>query len=267
MLIIGERINSSRKRITEALSSGDKSFIQSEAKAQAEAGAHYIDINAGTFIGEEAEYLKWTIDAVQEICNLPLCIDSPDAEVIREVLPLVRGTPMINSITLEPARMEGMLPLIADFKTKVIGLCQSEDTIADSTGAKIELASQLAEKVKRAGIPLDDLYIDPLVYPLATNTTSAIATLDAIALIMKEFPGVHTVCGLTNISHGLPCRRLLNRTFLVSAIVRGLDAAIMDPTDKQLYGSLKAAEAVAGRDEFCMEYIQAFRAGRLEQQT
>jgi 5-methyltetrahydrofolate--homocysteine methyltransferase len=264
MLIIGERINSSRKSIAQAILSRDKNFIQSEAKAQAEAGAHYIDVNAGAFVGEEAEYLKWTIDAVQEICDLPLCIDSPDAEVIRQVMPLARVTPMINSITLEPARLDGMLPLIADFKTKVIGLCQSEDSIADSTEAKVEMASQLVEKTKSAGIPADHLYIDPLVYPLATDTTSALATLEAIALIMKQFPGVHTVCGLTNISHGLPSRRLVNRTFLVSAIVRGLDAAIMDPTDKQLYSSLRAGVAIAGKDEFCMEFIRAFRAGRLE---
>jgi len=264
MLIIGERINSSRKSIAQAISSRDKNFIQSEAKAQAEAGAHYIDVNAGAFVGEEAEYLKWTIDAVQEICDLPLCIDSPDAQVIRQVMPLARVTPMINSITLEPARLDGMLPLIVDFKAKVVGLCQSEDSIADSTEAKVEMASQLVEKTMSAGIPPDALYIDPLVYPLATDTTSAPATLEAIALIMKQFPGVHTVCGLTNISHGLPNRRLVNRTFLVSAIVRGLDAAIMDPTDKQLYSSLRAGVAIAGKDEFCMEFIRAFRAGRLE---
>lgn len=99
---------------------------------------------------------------------------------------------------------------------------------------------------------------------LGTDPKSTMATLDAIDLIMKKLPGVHTVCGLTNVSHGLPSRKLLNRTFLVAAIMRGLDAAILDPTDKQLYGSLRAAVTVAGRDEFCLEYIQAFRAGRLE---
>lgn len=264
MLIIGERINSSRKSIAEAISSGNRDFIQKEAKAQAEAGAHYIDVNAGAFIGEEAEKLKWVIDVVQESCDLPLCIDSPDAGVIREVLPLARITPMINSITLEPARLEGILPLVAEFKAKVIGLCQSEDSIADTTESKVELAGQLVEQVKKAGIPLDDLYIDPLVYPLGANTASARATLDAIDIIMKEFQGVHTACGLTNVSHGLPNRKLVNRTFLAGAILHGLDGAIMDPTDKQLYGALRAAVMVAGRDDFCMEYIQAFRAGRLE---
>lgn len=165
MLIIGERINSSRKSIAMAISSRDRALIQREAKAQAQAGAHYIDVNAGAFLGEEAEHLKWTIDAVQKACDLPLCIDSPDASVIREVLPLVKTTPMINSVSLEPTRLEDILRLVVDFKTKVIGLCQSEDSIANSTEAKLELAEKLAQKVRLAGVEPDDLYIDPLVYP------------------------------------------------------------------------------------------------------
>ncbi len=264
MLIIGERINSSRKSIAQAISSGNRALIQQEARAQAEAGTHYIDVNAAAFIGAEIENLKWTIDAVQEATDLPLCIDSPDHEAIRAVLPGLKNRPMINSITLEPARLEGILPLVVEYGAKVIGLCQSEELIADSSEAKVELAGKLVEKVKAAGISLDDLYIDPLVYPLATDTGSALATLDAVERIMKEFPGVHTTCGLTNVSHGLPARKLVNRNFLVACVMRGLDSAIMDPTDKPLYAALKTALMIAGRDDFCMDFIQAFRAGRIE---
>lgn len=264
MLIIAERINSSRKKIAEAISTRNREFIQAEAKAQAEAGAGYIDVNAGAFIEEETEYLKWTIDAVQEVCDVPLCIDSPDPKVIGAVLPLVKHPPMLNSITLEPARLEGLLPLVVEYKAKVIGLCQSEDLMAESTEAKVEIAGKLVEEVKKAGVSVDDLYIDPLVYPLGTSSNSAQSTMDAIERIMKEFPGVHTTCGLTNVSHGLPARKLINRTFLVGCIIRGLDSAIMDPTDKLLYGAMKTAVMVSGRDDFCMEFIQAFRAGRIE---
>ena len=111
---------------------------------------------------------------------------------------------------------------------------------------------------------LDDLYIDPLVYPVATNTDSATATLEAIRRIMNEFPGVHTTMGLTNVSHGLPSRKLVNRTFLVAAITSGLDSAILDPTDKLLFGALMTALMVNGKDEFCLNYIAAHREGRLE---
>ncbi|MBW1787066.1 MAG: dihydropteroate synthase [Deltaproteobacteria bacterium] len=247
MLIIGERINSSRTSIAQAISAQDVQFIQDEAKAQADAGADYIDVNAGTFIKDECEKLKWVADTVQAATDLPLCIDSP-----------------VNSITLEPARLEGILPLVAEHGTKVIGLCQSESEMAESKDDKMRLAEQLVKHVTDAGVPLDDLYIDPLVYPLATNTESALATLSAIKGIMKEFPGVHTTCGLTNVSYGLPNRKLVNQTFLISAITQGLDSAIMDPTNKRLYGALKAALMVMGQDDFCMNYVGAFREERLE---
>lgn len=204
------------------------------------------------------------IEVVQEAMDVPLCIDSSDPSVIRAVLPLLKKTPMINSITLEPSRLGGILPLVTEYKTKVIALCQSDEIVSDTVEAKLRMAGQLVEKVTAVGIPLEDLYIDPLVYPLATNQRSALTTLGAIERIMKEFVGVHTTCGLTNLSYGLPNRRLINRTFLTAAIARGLDSAIMDPTDKQLYGALRAAVMIAGKDEYCAQYIKAFREGHLE---
>ncbi|MEE9419467.1 MAG: dihydropteroate synthase [Desulfatiglandaceae bacterium] len=264
MLIIAERINSTRKTIAEAIEANDATLIQKEAMAQTEAGADYIDVNAGTFIKEEADRLKWLIQVVQEVTDLPLCIDSPDPKVIKAALPLVNGTPMINSITLEPARLNEILPLVVEYKAKVVALCQEEDIMAETTEGKLRLARQLVKEVTKAGVHLDDLYIDALVYPIATNPESALATIDAIEQIMKEFPGIHTTCGLTNISYGMPNRKLINRTFLVAAITRGLDSVILDPTDKPLFGALRASLAIVGKDEFCLEYIEAFRKGRLE---
>jgi cobalamin-dependent methionine synthase I len=263
MLIIAERINSSRKYIAQAISSKNIEFIQNEAKAQDQAGADYIDVNAGTFVGEEAEKLKWVIETVQAVTEKPLCIDSPDPAVIRAMIPLIQKTPMINSITLEKDRLERILPIVAEYRAKVIALCQSEDALANTTDDKLKMAERLVEEVTKARIPLNDLYIDPLVYPLSTSPQSAIFTLEAIERIMKEFQGVHTTCGLTNISHGLPSRKLINRTFLVTAISRGLDSAILDPTDNQIYGALKAALAINAKDEFCLGYIIAFRESRL----
>jgi len=264
MLIIAERINSSRKSILRAIEAHDIGFIQNEAKMQTDAGGDYIDVNAGTFVGKEAEHLKWMIEAVQQATDRPLSIDSPDPETIRKVLPLLDKPPMINSITLEPARLEGMLPLVVEKKAKVIALCQSENSMAESIQEKIEMAARLVEKVTAAGVSIGDLYIDPLLYPISTNQQSAVYTITAIKKIMENHPGVHTTCGLTNVSYGLPERKLVNRTFLVTAITHGLDSAILDPTDKKLFGSLKAALAVMGRDSYCMEYLTAFRNGRLE---
>lgn len=264
MLIIAERINASRKYIAQAISSKNVAFIQGEAKAQDLAGADYIDVNAGTFVGEEAQKLQWVIESVQEITEKPLCIDSPDPAVLQAMVPLVKKTPMINSITLEPERLEGIIPIVAENRAKVIALCQSESSMAETADEKLKLAERLVEKVTAAGIPLDDLYIDPLVYPLSTNPQSAVATLEAIKRIMISFPGVHTTCGLTNVSHGLPSRKLINRSFLVAAITCGLDSAILDPTDKHLFAALKAALVVNGRDDYCMNFITAFREGKIE---
>lgn len=264
MLIIAERINSSRKTIAEAIEARNADFIRNEAATQANAGAHYIDVNAGSMLGKEIECLTWLVDVVQEATDLPLALDSPDPQAIKAVVSRTHQAPMINSITLEPQRLEELLPLVVERGAKVIALCQSPDLMADTRDDKVRLAEQLVVKATSAGVPLENLYIDPLVYPVATNPQSASATLDAIEKIMTLFPGVHTVCGLTNVSYGMPHRKLINRYFLVACIARGLDAAIMDPTDKQLYGALKAVVMIMGQDDFCMEFIAAHREGRLE---
>ena len=263
MIIIGEKINSSRKLIAQAITARDLGYIQNEAKAQSDAGADYIDVNAAAFLEKEAECLRWIIEAVQEVTDLPLCIDSPDPEVIGKVISLTKRPPMINSITLEPSRLDSILPLIRDYNATVIGLCQTGSKMGKTAAEKVEIAGRLIDKVTSSGIGIDSLYIDPLVFPVGADVTSALATLDAIEIIMKQFQGVHTVCGLTNVSHGLPDRKLVNRTFLAEAIARGLDAAILDPTDKQLLGIMKAGLMLMGKDEFCMGYIKAFRKGLL----
>jgi 5-methyltetrahydrofolate--homocysteine methyltransferase len=262
MLIVAERINASRKAIRAALESMDAAAIQSEARAQDAAGADYIDVNGGTFPGREAELLTWLVETVQQVSDKPLCLDSPDASALAAALPKVRTRPpMINSINLERDRYERILPLVLECRAKVIALCQGEGVPASSAAQKVELATELVGKLTRAGVPLDDIYVDPLVFPLGTDSGSAQATIDAIGEIMQRLPGVHTICGLTNVSHGLPARKLINRTFLVAAMSRGMDAAIVDPTDAQLVSAIYAGRAVFGRDEYCMGLIEAFRDG------
>jgi 5-methyltetrahydrofolate--homocysteine methyltransferase len=262
MLIVAERINASRKAIRAALEAMDAAAIQQEARAQDAAGAHYIDVNGGTFPGREPELLSWLVDVVQDVTDKPLCLDSPDASALAAALPRVKTRPpMINSINLERDRYERVLPLALECRAKLIALCQGESVPATTAEQKVALASELVERLTRAGVALDDIYVDPLVFPLGTDSQSALATIDAIGIIMQRFPGVHTICGLTNVSHGLPARKLINRTFLVGAMSRGMDAAIVDPTDQALVSALYAARAVFGRDDYCMELIEAFRDG------
>ena len=264
MLIIGERINSSRSAIAQAIETRDANLIQNEAKVQQEAGAHYLDVNAGSMLGRETECLAWLVETVQQATSLPLALDSPDPAVVKEIIPKTVQTPMINSITLDPERLEGLLPLVAENKAKVIALCQSAELVPETAETKVRIAEQLVEKATAWGVPLENLYIDPLVFPLSTNPQSALATLESIERIMALFPGVHTVCGLSNVSYGLPLRKLINRSFLVACVCHGLDTAIVDPVDKQSYGALKAAAMIMGLDDYCMDFISAYRNERME---
>lgn len=265
MLIIGERINSSRADISRAIEVRDATFIQNEARSQEEAGAHYLDVNAGSMHGREAECLSWLVSTVQEVSNLPLTLDSPDPAVIEKVLPRTAQTPMINSITLDEERLDGLLPLVLERNAKVIALCQSAELVPETAEAKVKLAEQLVEKTTAWGVPLEHLYIDPLVFPLSANPLSGLATLESIERIMTLFPGVHTVCGMSNVSYGLPLRKLVNRSFLVACICHGLDAAIIDPVDKQAYGALKTATMIMGLDDYCMDFITSYRHGLMAQ--
>jgi 5-methyltetrahydrofolate corrinoid/iron sulfur protein methyltransferase len=264
MLIVAERINASRKAIRAALEKLDAAAIANEVRAQAAAGAHYIDLNGGTFPGREAELLCWLVDVAQGETQLPLCLDSPDAQALAAALPRIKGKrPMLNSINLEPGRFDQVLPLAREYQAKLIALAQGEGVPAATAPEKVELATRLVEQLVNGGMVLDDIYIDPLVFPVGTDSNSALASVAAMREIMTRFPGVHTICGLSNVSHGLPARKLVNRTFLAGAIANGMDAAIIDPTDAQLMATLFAAEAVFGRDEYCVNLIEAFQAGKL----
>jgi 5-methyltetrahydrofolate--homocysteine methyltransferase len=180
MLIVAERINSSRKSIAEAIKAKDADFIRKEAREQTEAGANYIDVNAGSFVGEEADYLCWLVEVVQGATELPLCLDSPDPAAIAAALKLVKGPAMVNSITLEKQRLEGILPLVRKHQTKIVALCQSDEGMASTVEQKVAVARQMIDILTKEGVARNDIYIDPLIYPIATDTQSAVAALGAM---------------------------------------------------------------------------------------
>jgi len=266
MLIVGELINSSRKAIKAAIDAYDAETIKNVAKAQAEAGADYIDINCGTFVQDEEKRSRWLIETVQEVVELPLCLDSPDPKVLEAGL-LAAGDkhqPMINSITWEKERFQAVLPLVLQYKAKIIALCMGDGGIPQTASERVEIATQLVEALTAAGVPEDDIYLDPLVQPISSADEAGLQTLDTIRGIKGLFPKVHCICGLSNISFGLPNRKLLNRIFLVQAMSRGMDAYILDPTDIDLMGTLYASNALLGRDKFCTKYLKAHRKGLYE---
>lgn len=264
MLIVGELINASRKKIRTAIENQDKDTIQQIAVQQFENGADFIDANAGVFVGKEAEYLKWLVTTIQEDVDTPCCIDSPDPAAIEAALAVHKGTPMINSISMEKERYDALMPLIAGTDYKVVALCMSDAGMPETADARISIAEELVNNLVKNNIPLENIYVDPLVQPLSTNDNYGTEFLTSIEMIMSRFPGVHTVCGLSNISYGLPERMLLNQTFMVMAITKGLDGAIVNPLDNKMMAAIITAEALAGNDEWCEQYLLAYRQKRFE---
>lgn len=263
MIIVGELINASRKSVSEFVTAGDEEAIQKLAKDQVDAGADYIDVNAGVFMGKEAEYIKWLVNTVQSAVDVPCCIDSPDPKAIEGALESHKGTAMINSISLEKNRYDALMPLIAGTDLKVIALCMSDKGMPETVDDRSKIADELINGLLKNNIPIENIYVDPLVQPVSTKDTFGLEFLNAIEVITSNFKGVHTMCGLSNISYGLPARKFLNQTFMVMAITKGLDGAIINPLDEKMMANIISAEALMGKDEYCANYLQAFRAERI----
>lgn len=264
MLVVGERINTSRKSVAEATERRDTDFIIKEAKSQLETGAHLIDVNAGTFAERERENLLWLVEVIRSDIKAPLCIDSSDPGVVAEALQLCGEETMINSISSETDKYSAMLPLVKESKCKVVALCLDDEGIPADLEQKVRVAFRLVENLIGDGIEADKIYVDPLVMAISTNQDGGVITLQTIGKIRKEYPDVHIICGVSNVSFGVPVRSLLNRTFLAMAMTVGLDAVILDPLNKQMMASLAAANALLGKDAFCSEYIAAYRTKKLE---
>jgi cobalamin-dependent methionine synthase I len=261
MIVIGEKINTSRKSIAEAVERKDHGFIQSVAHAQAAAGADYIDVNAGTFLEREVDFLPWLVETVQAGVDLPLCLDSPSPTALEKALEVHRGEAMVNSISLEKERYDALLPVVAGRPCKVVALCMARTAMPTTAQERIDVAAELIDSLTGAGVDAGRIFVDPLVQPVSVDVRMGPAVLDAIGGIMTRFPGVHTICGLSNISFGLPLRRQINRHFLVLAMARGLSAAILDPTDPELMASLVTAQMLLGQDEYCSAFIEAYERG------
>jgi 5-methyltetrahydrofolate--homocysteine methyltransferase len=263
MKIIGEKINGTRKKVAAAIAERDATFIRDLARRQAENGADWLDVNAGTHPDREGDDLLWLIELVQEETDVPLCLDSANPRALESAIGKVKETPMVNSISGEPDRLNNILPLVAEHGCGVIALAMDGKKIPDSAGDRMAVVRRIFEATREAGVADDRVYVDPLVMTLATNIESANVTLDAIRAVRAEFPEAHVCLGLSNVSFGLPARALVNRTFLVLATAAGMDTAIVDPGDARLRATLLATEMVLGRDRHCLNFTRAYRQGLL----
>lgn len=265
MIIIGEKINSTNRAARAAIANLDTEFVQDMARKQYDAGAAYIDLNAGMFVDDEAEKLEWLVKTAQQAVDAPLSIDSPNSEAIDRALKAAKiKKPIINSITDERERFDSILPLILEYDTAVVALCMDDSGMPETADERLSIADRLISSLTSKRVGISDIYIDPMVRPIGTGTHYGRVALETISRVRAEFPEVHITCGLSNISFGIPERKLMNQAFLVAAMAAGMDGAILDPLDKKLMSFVYATEALLGMDDFCMDYLMKFREGLLE---
>ena len=262
MIIIGEKINGAIPKTREAIDTRNAAYIQELVRKQEEAGAHYIDICAGTAPEVECETLCWLLDVVQEVSTKPLAIDSPDPQIILQVFDRVKIPGMINSISLEGNKCEVLLPLLKEHpEWKVVALACDQNGIAEKAEDKAALAFRLIEKAAEHDVTPDRIYIDPLVLALSAVNSSAIEFTKAIRMIKEKYPTVNITAALSNISFGMPARRIINTNFLTLAMEAGLDSMIADPTSKAVTETIYGTNALLGRDRLCRNYNKAYRKG------
>jgi 5-methyltetrahydrofolate corrinoid/iron sulfur protein methyltransferase len=266
MEIIGEKINTTLKAVGKAVRERDAALIKDLAQKQAQAGAAYLDVNSGLALypEEEAQDFAWLVPVIQEAVDLPLCIDSARSQAIEAALKLHKGQAMINSVNGDRASMEAVFPLVKKYGCKIIALTSSKEKgISNISSERLKIAETIADEAVKHGISVEDIYFDPLVLPISTDQKSALVFLETVKEIKKNI-GAKIVSGLSNISYGLPRRRLINQAFFVLASGCGMDAAILDPTDKAMMGLVQTVKTLMGKDPYCMQFLKAFRGGALD---
>jgi cobalamin-dependent methionine synthase I len=267
MLVIGERINASNRLVAEAIVTRNEDYITKLAMAQTDAGADFIDVNVGTADQSQQEQIaamEWAVEVVQAATGKPLSIDSDFPGVIKAAIEKYSGEElMINSVNAEAEKLEAIGRLVAGCPVWLVALAMGAEGIPSSVDERLAACEAIISHIIRFDIKEEQVYFDPLVLPVSVDSGQALITLKTIERIKAQYPQAKTVIGLSNISYGLPSRKLVNRTFLVMAAHAGLDAAILDPLDARTMSLIKAADVLTDKDPQCRRYIRAHRKGTL----
>lgn len=269
MIIIGEKINGTIPPVKKAIEEKNVEFIKDRAIKQAEAGADFIDVCASTVPEIEVETLKWLIDIVQSAVDAPICIDSPNPIFIKEVLPFIKKEGLINSVNLEMMpgtnqdKCDLIFPLMEGNNWEVVALTCDNNGIPCDVQPRVDIALRIIEKAAKYGIAPDRIHIDPLVMALSTDNQSLLNFIESIEKIKAVYPTVKITSGLSNISFGMPARKLINQNFMTLSIYAGMDSAIMDPLNKEIMGAIFATETLLGRDRHTRKFSAAVRKGRI----
>jgi len=260
VVMIGERINpTGRKKLMAALKEGKLDVVRNDAAAQVEAGASILDVNAGVPGADEPALMCQIIQAVREVTDVPLCIDSLNPNTLEAGLNLYEGKALINSVNGEQRSLDSILPLVVKYKAAVIGLTMDDHGIPQTAERRLQVARKIIERAERMGIRRNDVIIDPLVLTVGSDAQAAQATLGAMRLIVEEL-GVNITMGASNVSHGLPDRPIINATFMAMAIACGLSCPITNPLSLSVREAVLAGNLLLGHDEWAMNWIAYFRS-------
>jgi len=265
MIVIAEKLNGSIPSCGNAIAARDEAYIKDLAKRQADAGADFIDCCASVK-ENELETLGWMINAVQSVTDCPVSVDSPDVSVIIDAMPICKKPGMFNSVSGEGDKIDLAFPVLAkpeNSQWQIMALLCDNTGIPKTAGKRIEVFDMIMAKASQYGISEKRIYIDPLVEMLCTTDDGegVLLVLDVMKHIKKTHPNVHISGAVSNISFNLPVRRLVNQAFAALAINAGMDCAVLDPLSQDLRGVILAAEAMLGHDDYCAEYVSAYREG------
>ncbi|MEW5897905.1 MAG: methyltetrahydrofolate cobalamin methyltransferase [Bacillota bacterium] len=262
MILIGERINGMFKDIREAILNRDPEPIRYWAKRQYERCAAFLDINTGPTVDakDQPAVMEWLVKIAQETVDLPCCLDSTNPEAIEAGLAVHKGKALINSTTADQWKMDIYMPMAAKYGAAIIGLAMNEKGVPKSAADRAALAMEIVVNADANGIPMEDLYIDPLVLPCNVGQEHGPEVLEALRQIkMLADPPPKTTMGLSNVSQRCADRHLLNRTFLVMSMAAGLDSAIVDLDDDALLDAVAAANILLNKDIYCDSFTKTFR--------
>jgi 5-methyltetrahydrofolate--homocysteine methyltransferase len=263
MITIAEKINASIPSVKKIIEARDEEGLLELARSQAEAGANYLDVNVGTGSGtqqDEMDAMAWAVATIQQEIDTPLCIDSADPQVLEAGLKVRQDRPgLINSTKASEKYLTSVVPLAKEYDKPLVGLAMDQDGIPTSVEKRVEACLKIVEACNTFGLEDSKLFFDPLVLPVATDVSQGKVTLDTIVEIKKQIPEAKTVMAVSNVSFGLPKRKIFNAAFLHMAIMAGLDAAILSVLDRELMGAAKTAEAILGRDRHCRKYSRFWR--------
>ncbi len=260
MIVVGEKLNSSIPSVNQAFAQNDAAYVRGMARKQLSCGADYLDVNTAVFLDQETDKILWAIAEIFDETEAKLMIDSPNPSTIRKVLAEFQpADAILNSITLQPERFDEMVPLVCQYHTKVVALPIDQHGMPESAEHRLEVASELIERLKANNIQEDAIFVDCLVQAVSSNHLAGLEALKTIRLLKERYPSVHVIGGLSNVSFGLPKRVKLNSAFLTAAITAGLDSAILDITNPDVRFSMYCALLLDGQDEYCAQYLAAYR--------